>query len=205
MERSPQHVFNRQLGVDATRIDGEARALCRKAALRLRKAELVSDEVHQICAVFPVMNRERGIEADLAGINAQEPRANPVEGPGPDQSIRYGPGPVATHLSHDPLNPAVHFASGAPRKGHEKNPARISAVHDQMGDAVSQGICFPCPRARNDEQRRTGNRMRLPDAVFDGPSLPGVEFLEIGDGHGLRISGAGRVTGSVSRFVRNPY
>jgi hypothetical protein len=47
--------------------------------------------------------------------------------------------------------------------------------------------------------------MRLPDAVFDGPSLPGVEFLEIVDGHGLRISGCRAVTGSVSRFVRNSY
>jgi hypothetical protein len=30
--------------------------------------------------------------------------------------------------------------------------------------------------------------MRPPDAVFDDPSLPEVEFLEIG-GHGLRING----------------
>ena len=50
-------------------------------------------------------------------------------------------------------------------------------------------LVLPDPRARNDEQRRTGNRMRLPDAVFDGPSLLRVEFFEIGDGHGLRISG----------------
>jgi hypothetical protein len=59
---------------------------------------------------------------------------------------------------------------------------------EPIGDAVSQGICFPCPRARDHEERHARSRMHLADTMFDGPSLPAVKFLEIGDGHGLRIS-----------------
>jgi hypothetical protein len=46
--------------------------------------------------------------------------------------------------------------------------------------------------------------MRPPDAVFDGPSLPGVEFLEIG-GHGLRISGCRADHWISFSFVNEPH
>src|SRR6476619_6247431 len=97
------------------------------------------DKVHQICAVFPVMNGERGIKPDLVGIDAQESRAYSVKGPGPGQSILYGPRPVVLDLARDPLHPPGHFVGGSSRKSHEKDAAGISAVHDQMGDVMSQG------------------------------------------------------------------
>ena len=94
----------------------------RKTALRLRETELMPSEIHKVCAVFTVVDRERGIEADLVGVDAQEPRANPMERPGPDQGIRYEP-------SRDSLYPAGHFAGGSPRKGHKKDAAGIGTVH----------------------------------------------------------------------------
>ena len=42
----------------------------------LREAQLVPDEVHQIGRILPVVDREVGIEADLLGVLAQQPRAD---------------------------------------------------------------------------------------------------------------------------------
>ena len=39
-----------------------------------------------------------------------------MEGPGPDQSIRHDPGPVANDLPRDPLNPARSFRPAARRE-----------------------------------------------------------------------------------------
>ena len=37
------------------------------------------------------------------------------------------------------------------------------------------------------EERGAGRASLLPDAMLDGSSLFGIELVEIGDGHGLRI------------------
>jgi hypothetical protein len=85
------------------------------------------------------------------------------------------------NLSRDPLNSPDHFARGPPRKGHEKDAVGIGAVHNQMGDAMSQSIGFTCSRARDDEERLSGCGVPLPDAMFDGPSQFSVELVEIRD------------------------
>ena len=41
------------------------------------------DQVHQVGGILAIMNREVGIEPDLVGIVAQQPRADAVEGAGP--------------------------------------------------------------------------------------------------------------------------
>jgi hypothetical protein len=65
-----QHVVERHFGVHRPGVDGEAGAFGGKPAFRLGEAELVADEVHQVCLVFPVVDRKAWVEADLAGILA---------------------------------------------------------------------------------------------------------------------------------------
>ena len=98
------------------------------------------DEVHQVGAVFPVMDGEVDAETDLLGIHAQEPGTNAMEGAGPGQCVGHDGGVVAEHLPADALDAARHFRGRTTGKGHEQNAPRIGAVDDQVRDAVCQRV-----------------------------------------------------------------
>src|SRR6202011_4015881 len=101
-------------GVDASRIDGETSAFGRETVFRLREPSLVPHEIHQIGRVLAVMNGESRIEADLARMVAQEPGADPMEGPGP-KHIGHDTGAVADHPVRDSLDTPRHLGGGPPR------------------------------------------------------------------------------------------
>jgi hypothetical protein len=89
---------------------------------------------------------------------------------------------LAHHLRHQPLDPALHLAGGAARKGHQQDAARIGAVDDQVRHPVRQGIGLARSGAGNHQQRDGSARMlhRL--------ALLGVELVEIGRGWRARES-----------------
>ena len=128
------------------------------------------------------MNREIGIEPDLVGIVAQQPRADAVEGAGPGQRVSHDVGVLPHDLSRDPLDPSRHFGGGAPRKRHQQNPPRIGAVDDQVRDAVRQGVGLAGPCAGDHEERQPRRAVLLPDPVLDGPPLLRIEGLKVGGG-----------------------
>ncbi len=71
-----------------------ARQVCflGKAAFLAREAELVArSEVQEIGAILPVQNGEGGIEADVMGMEPEEPGTDGMEGPRPGQGIAGGP------------------------------------------------------------------------------------------------------------------
>ena len=149
------------------------------------------------------MNGESRIEADLSRIVAQEPRADPMEGPGPKR-IGHDTGVIADHPARDPLDAPRHLGGGPAREGHQQDFAGIGAIDDQVGHPVRQGVGLAGPRPGNDEQWRARRRIVLPDAMLDSPPLFRIEFFEIGDGHWLRISmEAGDPWNHPSRLVRN--
>src|SRR5438034_104440 len=49
--RAGKNFVERRLAVDDARVDGDASGLCRKAVLRARESELVTDEVEQILGI----------------------------------------------------------------------------------------------------------------------------------------------------------
>jgi hypothetical protein len=162
----------------------------------------VPHEVHQIGRVLPVVNGESRIEADLSRIVAQEPGADPMEGPGPKR-IGHEPGVIANHPARDSLDPPCHFGGGPPREGHQQDFAGIGAIDDQVGHPVRQGVGLAGPSPGNDEQW-PARRIVLPDAMLDSPPLFRIEFFEIGDGHWLRINmEAGDPWNHPSRLVGN--
>src|SRR5260221_14184734 len=57
-ERRAQDLRNRDLGVDATGIDGEARSLGGKPVRRLGKSKVVPSQVHEISGIFTIMDRK---------------------------------------------------------------------------------------------------------------------------------------------------
>jgi hypothetical protein len=128
------------------------------------------------------MNGESRIEADPSRIVAQEPGADPMEGPGPKR-IGHDTGAVADHPARDSLDPPRHLGGGPAREGHQQDFAGIGAIDDQVGYPVRQGVGLAGSRAGNDEQWPARRRIVLPDAMLDSPPLFRIEFFEIGDGH----------------------
>ena len=104
-----QDFVERHLGVHAARVDGKAGALGGKPALHLRQTELVPDEVHQVGRILAVVDRERGVDPDLLGILAQQPRADGVERARPSQRVRHDAGILPEHLRADPRHAPASF------------------------------------------------------------------------------------------------
>ena len=77
-------------------------------------------------------------------------------------------------------------------EGHQQDTARVGAVDDQMRDAMGERVRLAGPGPGDDEERSRRRGLLLPRAMFDGPSLLGIEFLQIGQRRRLRIGGTGR-------------
>ena len=73
----------------------------------------MADQVHQVARILPVMDRERRIEPDVAGVEAKEPRPDRMKGAGPGDwsERRQVRGPE--RRGHDPLDPAGHLGRGS--------------------------------------------------------------------------------------------
>ena len=136
------------------------------------------DQIHQVGGILAVVDREGGIEADLVGIFAQQPRADTMEGAGPGQRVGHDAGIVAHHLAGDPLDAPGHFGGGAAREGHQQDAAGIGAVDDQMGDPMRQRVGLAGSGAGDHQQGREGARSRC--AMLDGAPLFRIEAVEIG-------------------------
>ena len=150
------------------------------------------------------MDREIGIESDLLRVIAQDPRADSMKRAGPGQRVGHDASVRAHRLGADALDAARHFARRPKRKGHQQDTARIGAVDDQMGDAMGERVGLARPRPGDDEKRSRRRALLHPHAMFDGPSLFGIELFQIG-GASLanRRMKQEAPMNHISRFVRN--
>ena len=141
----------------------------------LRQAELVPDQIHQVGRILAVVDGEVGVEADLLGIFAQQPRADAVERAGPGERVASCARVRCPDIRRaDALDAALHLGRGAAREGQQQDAARIGAVDDQMGDAMRQrvGLAEPAPAMTSSGPPAPPRR----DAVLDGAPLFGVEL-----------------------------
>src|SRR5665647_2003117 len=69
-----QHLAERELGIDAARVHVQARGLLREAGAAAAEAQGCAGDVHEILRVAPVEDREVGLHADVAGVDAEQPR-----------------------------------------------------------------------------------------------------------------------------------
>ena len=179
-KRRPQHLLDRDFRIDAARVDRKAGALGRKPFLGFGKSLLVPDQVHQVGGILAVVNGERGIETDLLGVLAQQPRADAVEGAGPGERVRHNRSIVAQHLARDPLDPLRHFGGRPPRECHQQDAPGVGAVDDQMRHAVCQRVGLAGSSAGDHQKRRAPARFGR--AMLDGAPLFRIEVFEIGCG-----------------------
>ena len=152
-KRLAEHGGEFGLRIHGARVDRKAGAFGRKAVLRLREAELVPHEVHQVGGVLAVVDRERRRKADLLGVLAQKPRPDAVERARPGERGIGERGVRAGNHRHDTADAAAHLGGGAARERQQQNAARIGAVDDQMSDAMRQRVGLARAGAGNDKQR----------------------------------------------------
>jgi hypothetical protein len=176
-ECQSKHLLNRAFRVDTARVDRKTRALCREAVFRFRKSHFVSDQVHQVGGIFPVVDRKAGIEADLVGVFPQHASADAMKGAGPAERVGHRAGIVADHLAGDPLYALCHLGRRAARKCHQQDAPGIGAVHHQMRHAMGQRVGLAGTRAGYHQKRRKRARSRR--AMLDGPSLLRIEAVKV--------------------------
>ncbi len=113
------------------------------------------------------------------GIGAQQARPDGVECPGPaDASAGSRLVPCAVAM----MRSARRSISTAARreKVKQQDAARIGAVDDQMGDAMSQRVGLAGAGTGNDQQRTRDIGAAARHTMFDGAALLGIEGLQIG-------------------------
>jgi hypothetical protein len=129
----------------------------------------VAHQVHQVGRVLPVVDGERRIEADAAGVLAQQARADAVEGAGPGQRgrgrERAGPGSPR----QDALDAARHLAGRAAREGQQQDAAGIGALATSCATRCASVLVLPDPapaitsRLLGAGRCRTWQRRAAPD------------------------------------------
>ena len=110
-----QHRFQRLVGVDGPRIDGETGGLEGKAPVLLRKSALVSHQVHEVGGVFTIMNGERGIKPDAVSVTAQQTRRHRVKRSCPANADAVGP----DGRLDDAFGAPFHFGGRAPGESQQ--------------------------------------------------------------------------------------
>jgi hypothetical protein len=82
-----------------------------KTALRVREAEIMADQVHQVGGVLAIMDGEVWIKCDLLSMFAQQARTYAVKGAGPGQSVGYSIRAYSDCPPGDPLTRRVISAA----------------------------------------------------------------------------------------------
>ena len=168
------------LAVDGARVNGQAGGLLRKALVRLRQAQFLAHQVHQVFGVSAVDDGECWRQADARRVVAQQARADGVEGPGPGKR-RWGPGrrPTQRLLQCVP-DPPLHVLRSTARKRQQQQTLRVVAGEHQGGHARSQRHGLAAARAGNDQQRGVLGRSSR-QAVLRCLTLLRVQLTEGGE------------------------
>ena len=168
-ERLLQAVTEWFLGIDHTRIDGQASGLARETLLGLRQTKLVAEPIEQVGRVLAVEHGERRIETNGRSVQAQEPVGDGMEGAGPGQAA--GCAVPRPRLAEEQLRPADHLRRRPACEGQEQHPPGIRPSDDQLSDPMGEGSGLSRAGSRDDEER--------PVAVFHGRALGGVELIDL--------------------------
>ena len=165
-----QHLVQRQLGVDAARVDVEAGGLLREAVAAAAEPQRGAGDVHEIFGVAPVEDGEVRLHADVAGVDAQQAGGDGVEGAAPD-ALRGAARGVAARRQHR-LDAPQHLGGGAAREGEQQDAPRVGAALDEVRHAVHQRGRLAGAGAGDDEQRAV--------AVLRRGELLWIELLKHG-------------------------
>src|SRR6185436_11592376 len=120
-----ERLRERLAAVDAVGIDRQAGVLAWKALLFPGEPELLPQKIQQIGGVAAIEHRERRLQPDDLRVLAQQPVADRVIGPGPEQPRRIAPGTRVwigpQRFSADAFRAAQHLLRGAPRERQQQD------------------------------------------------------------------------------------
>ena len=136
----------------------------------------------EILGLAAIVDSERRVEAEAAGVGAQQACADRVEGAAPGQARRAAQRRQAERLVQDAADPALHLGGGSTRKREPQDPRRVGPRQHQPGDPRRQGQGLARAGAGDDQERAVPQLARL-DAVLDGSALRRVEAAK---GRGLQ-------------------
>jgi hypothetical protein len=98
------------------------------------------DEVHQVGRILAVMDRERGIDPDVARVVTQKPSPNRMECAGPGDRSKGGRLFQGHGGGHNSLDAPGHLGRGSPGEGEEQDTARVRSVNDKVRYPVRQRV-----------------------------------------------------------------
>ena len=166
-----------RLCVHHRRVDRKAGRFQRETLALRRQRQFVADEVHQVGRILAIVDGEGGVEPDVAGVLAQEARADAVEGARPGKAGAGEPGVARRKLRRNALHAPRHLVGGTAREGEQQDLPGVGAVREQVRDAMGEGVGLARPGA-GDHQQRAGCVVRA-DAVGDRVALRLVESGQI--------------------------
>ena len=156
------------------------------------ETEIVPDQVHQVGGILAVMDGEGRLEADLAGVFPQQPRADGVEGAGPGQRSRQRSAVLPLDRRFAPkaslaMRWTRRVISTAARRENVMSRIRRGSVPlaARCTTRWASVLVLPDPAPAITRSaassRDRGHRAR--NAVLDSAALVGIELVEIGRGH----------------------
>lgn len=157
--------------------------------------QVTADERHQPLTVGGVVDRERGGEAELLALAAQDPHTRAVEGHHPHR-VRA--------RADELLDTLLHLARGLVREGDREDLAGVDiALAQKMGDAVREHPRLAGARAGHDEQRGAGvhhgRALVLVQPVQQGRRIHGGAVRAVAV---VRVPARGRVEAAAEQVVR---
>jgi hypothetical protein len=123
------------------------------------------------------VDRERRIEPNGAGIDAQQARADGV-GTGP-ANASTGAG-RAIRCGNNALRPPLYLRRGSPGECEQEDAAWIGPVDNQMRDAVGQRIGLARSGPGDDQERSCDVGAVACNAVLNRSALLEIEGLQVG-------------------------
>ncbi len=162
-----QGVDQRLFRIHAARIDRETGVFLREAPRLFRQTRLVPHDVHQVCRIAAVEDRETGVQIEVVGIPAQQSIRDRMEGARPGEHVAIHRRIVfaAQRLADDRLDAPRHLLGSPAGECQQEDALGIDPLDDQVRDPMGQGHRLAGAGARDDEQGPRGNAtvlLRLP-------------------------------------------
>ena len=193
-----QHVGQRRLAVEHTRVDRQAGGLRREALRRLGEFQLVPHQAHQVFGIGAVLNGEVLGQADLRRVLAQQPRADAVKRARPGQP-RCGLNRAETERAvQGDADAALHVARRAAREREQQDALRVDPGEHEARHPRRQRFGFARTGAGDHEQRPRRMGQCVPpgaclEAVLDGAAL---RLVQLGERVERRLGRLGRRGGT---------
>ena len=178
-----ERLLERQPGIDAIRINGEAGVLARKALRPAGVSQLAAYDIHDVRRIGAVQHGEVRLESKMFGVEAQYAAADRMKRSAPQQARHDAAiarlAAIRQDFRDDGLGALDHFLRRTAREGQHEDARRIRAVQHQVRGSMRQGVGLAGARARQNQQG-TGTHALVRNGGAKGrrAALTGIERVK---------------------------